>query len=515
MTTGEHDLDSPVSTAEGTEADSSAESPASESLKTKLQLDVHIENVGPCKKHLKVAISRADIDRQFEDSLKEMVKEAVLPGFRPGRAPRQLVEKRFRKQVAGQVKSTLLMGALEQLDEDYKIDPIVQPKLDVEAIQLPDEGPMSFEIEVEVRPDFALPTYKELTVKRPTRVLTDQDVDAQFKLFLERYAQIVPKLEGSAEIGDFIIADIRFHQDGKDLNKFDETQFRLQPEMQFQDGRIPKLGEALVGAKPGDTREAVAEIGSGSTDPSLRGKTVQVTFEVKDLKQNRLPEVNRAFLDSIGFDSEDELRGALRELLERRLETQKRNAVRREIMDKLIDEVPFDLPGDLVKRQEKTTIQRLVNELRQGGLSDDQIRARQAEIRANAHETTLRTLKEFFILSKIAEEESIKVEDEDFELEIETMAERSDESPRRVRARIEKEGLADAIATQILERKALDRIMESIKFEDVPLAEEQPVETLDQTASNVVAPEESEAETEGQATETAAEASSEGGEAQA
>jgi trigger factor len=484
MSTGEQDLDSPVSTAPDAEA---------EIAKPKLELDVTITDVGPCRKHVKVAIARSDIDRQFQDSLKEMAREAAVPGFRPGHAPRQLVERRFRKQVSGQVKSTLLMSALEQLDEDYKIDPIAPPNLDVEAIALPDEGPMSFEIEVEVRPDFALPAYKALVVNRPTKTIEDSDVDAQLNSFLERYAQIVPKLEGAAEVGDYVVADIRFVRDGETLNEFKETQLRLQPELRFQDGRVPKLAEALAGAKPGDTRQATAEIGSGSANPALRGKTVDVEFQVKDLKQIRLPEVNRSFLDGIGFDSVEELRGALRDLLQRRLEAQKRQVMRREIMDKLIAEVPFELPRDLVSRQEKSTTRRLIMEMRQGGLSDVQIRAREAEIRANAHESTLRSLKEFFILAKIAEAEDIKVDDEDFEYEIERIAARNDESPRRVRARIEKEGLAEGLATQILEQKTLDRIMEFVKFEEVPLVEEQAVETLDQTAASASDVEEAEA----------------------
>src|SRR5262249_2025408 len=155
-----------------------------------------------------------------------------------------------------------------------------------------------------------------------------------------------------------------------------------------------------------------------------------------------------------------------------------------------------DLPSDLVARQEKTTLRRIVLQLKQGGFSESEIKAREAEIRANAHETTLRSLKEFFILAKIAETEGIKVEDEDIDAEIEAIASRTDESPRRVRARIEKEGLADAVASEILERKTLDRILRSVKFEEVPLEEQKAVETLDQTATGLSA-EESPAEAEG------------------
>lgn len=479
MSTGAHEPDPPVSTAEETET----RADAGETPKRKLDLEVQISEVGPCKKHLKVAIARPEIDRQFDESLGEMKKEAAVPGFRPGRAPRQLVERRFRKQVADQVKSSLLMAALEQLDEDYDLNPITPPQLDVAAIDLPQEGPMRFEMELEVRPEFKLPAYKALTVRRPVKAINDADVDAQLTRFLERYAQLVPKLEGGAAIGDFVTADIRFYRDGQTLNEVKEAQFRLQPELRFQDGSAPDVGAALSGIKPGESREADALIGSGSTDPSLRGQTIRVRFTVHDLKQLRLPEVNAPFLNSIGFDSVDDLRQALREILERRLRTQQREAIRREILDALLAETPFDLPADLVARQEKSTIRRLVMGLRKEGLSDADIRAREAQIRANAHESTLRSLKEFFILAKVAEAEGIKVEDEDFDQEIEALAARSDESPRRVRARIEKEGLTDALASEILERRALDRILDYVKFEEVPLVEQQAVETLDQTAT--------------------------------
>lgn len=482
MSTGDHDHDSTTGTADSVP---SVEVEGEE--KRKLELDVQITDVGPCKKHLKIAIAHAEIERQFDASLGTMKKEAAVPGFRPGRAPRQLVEKRFRKQVAEQVKSTLLMTALEQLGEDYKLNPITQPTLDVSAVELPDEGPMRFEMDVEVRPEFAVPAYKALTINRPSKTITDADVDTQLTQFLERHAQLVPKLEGGAVLGDFVTADLQFHHEGQTLNEAKEIQFRLQPELRFQDGSVPDLAAALTGVKPGEARETDAKIGSGSPDPNLRGKTIRVSFQVHDLKSLRLPEVNKAFLSTIGFDTADQLREALRSILGRRHAAQQRQAIRRDVMSKLIDQTPFELPAELVSRQEKSTLRRLVLELKEEGLSEAEIRAREAEIRANAHEATLQSLKEFFVLAKIAEAEDITVEEEDLEDEIEILATRSDESPRRVRSRIEKDGLTDVLASQILERKTLDRILEFVKFEEVPLEEQGAVETLDQTAGSATA----------------------------
>jgi trigger factor len=467
--------------------------------KRKLELSVEITDVGPCKKRLKVEIAPAEVERQIGESLKSVRKEAAMPGFRPGRAPSTLVQRRYKKEVEGQVKSTLLLAALEQVDEDYKINPISRPDLDLEAIPVPDDGPLTFEMDVEVQPTFELPAYKALTANRPVRTLAEGDVDAQVKLFRERYAQEVPRGEGeAAEPGDLITANLRFDKDGIALNEVKEVKFRLQKELRFQDGRVADLEAALVGARPGDFREAVAQIGSASPDPAIRGQNIRVIFEILDLKTLRLPEVDATFLEGVGFESEAELREVLRGMLQRRLDYQQRQAVRRSILDQLVDQTPFDLPADLVKRQEASTLRNHVLEMRQGGMTDEQIRAREAEIRANAHESTLRSLKEFFLLSKIAEAEGIKVENNDVEDEIEALAARSDESPRRVRARIEKEGLEDMLASQILERKTIDRILEYVKLVDVSLdEEEQTVETLDSSA--VPAQPEGEGAAEGQA----------------
>jgi trigger factor len=149
----------------------------------------------------------------------------------------------------------------------------------------------------------------------------------------------------------------------------------------------------------------------------------------------------------------------------------------------LIHATPFELPADLVSREEKTTIQRLVAQLKRRGMTDNEIRASEAQIRANAHESTMRSLKELLLLSRIADAEKIEVGEEDATLEIESIAARTDESVRRVRARLEKEGGPDSLMTQILERKVIDRILEETVIEDVQasIEPEEDVETIDYT----------------------------------
>ncbi len=242
-------------------------------------------------------------------------------------------------------------------------------------------------------------------------------------------------------------------------------------------------------------REVEAKLGSSVDDPTLRGQTVTLRVQLNDLKFSRLPELNPEFLHSIGFEDMAELREWVRAALNRRAQAEERRVVRRQIVDLLLGQTPFDLPADLVSREEKNTIARLVDQLKREGMSDKDIKARAAQIRANAHETTMASLKELLILLKIADAEGIAVGEPDIEREIQAMAETADESARRVRARLEKEGGTEGLATQILEGMVIDRIREYSDVEDVALPPAQPepeVETVDYGA--VPPPEESPAE---------------------
>lgn len=449
----------------------------------KVKYTATISESGPCRKRIDVSIPEEEIAIQMQESVGDIRKEAQVPGFRPGRVPKVLLERRFKKEVADRVKTGLMLTVLGQIETDHALSLISQPKLDFEAVELPSRGSMTFHMEVEVRPDFSAPEYESLTVKRPTRDLTDKDADEHYRSFLERYADVVPKTEGGAEPGDILIADLTFKKGSETVNTAPDIQFRLQPELRFQDGRVPDCGKALQGVKAGESRTTKAIVGSASADESLRGQEIDVTFEVKDIKFLRTPKVDAEFLYNIGFDSEDELRDALKRVLHSRYESNRKMAVRKDLMDQLIAAVPFELPKDLVGRQTRDTLRKRLMDLRESGLSDAQIRAREAELRANAYESTIRGLKEYFILDKIADAVGIKVEESDIEEEIARMAEREDVSPRRIRARLEKENALDFLAIQIIENKTIEHILSKVKIEDVVMEDEKEIETVDEAAT--------------------------------
>src|SRR5262245_15768604 len=215
--------------------------------KEKLDLDVQVTNPSACERHVTVTISRSDIDRYFDDAFGEMMPTAAVPGFRIGRAPRKVVENRFRDEVSDQVKSALLLDSLEQISEEQRFTAISEPNFDLEAVEVPKEGPMTFEFTIEVRPEFDMPEWKGLKLNRPVRDFSDADVDEQLEQMLARYGQLVPH-EGAAEDGDYLSVNITATADGQQVAHETEAVVRVRPTLSFRDGRLEGFAKLMKGA---------------------------------------------------------------------------------------------------------------------------------------------------------------------------------------------------------------------------------------------------------------------------
>ena len=440
--------------------------------KEKLELDVQVTNPSACERHVTVTIARTDIERYFDDAFGEMMPTAAVPGFRTGRAPRKVVEHRFRDEVSDQVKSALLLDSLEQISEEQRFTAISEPNFDLEAVEVPKEGPMTFEFTIEVRPEFDMPEWKGLKLNRPVRDFTDADVDDQLAQMLARYGQLVP-FEGAASEGDYLSVHITANADGQQVAHESETIVRIRPTLSFRDTRLEGFDKLMAGAKPGDKREAEVTLSKDAPNESLRGKKVSLEFEVLEVKKLKLPELNEDFLQELGgFASETELRDAIRKNLQRQLEYQQQKIARSQISSLLTKSADWELPPGLLQRQSARELERAVMELRRSGFSEAEIRARENMLRQNSAASTATALKEHFILERIAEDEKINEEESDYEKEIFLIAAQSGESPRRVRAQLEKRGLMDVLRNQIIERKVLEVVQSQAKFKDEPYAPE-------------------------------------------
>jgi len=428
-----------------------------------------------------VTIPREDIERYFDKEFSDLMPTAQIPGFRPGRAPRKLIEARFRKDVTEKVKTLLLSDSLAQIHEERNIAAISEPDLDLDAVEVPAEGPLTFEFNLEVRPEFTLPKWKGLKIEKPVREITDADVDEALHNMLASRGRLVP-FDGPAEPGDYITANLTFKDGDRFLASAAEEVIRIRPELSFRDGKIAEFDKLMAGVRPGETRQCQADVAPDAPHPDLRGKNVTAIFEVLEVKKLEIPALTPELLEELGgFDLESDLRDSVKDQLGRQMEYEQRRQTRKQITAALTEAANWDLPPEMLKRQSHRELQRAVMELKRSGFNDDDIRAHENELLQNSAVSTAKALKEHFILERIAEEEKIEAADDDFTQEIALIAAQSNESPRRVRAQIEKSGNWDVLQNQIIERKAVDLILDHATFKEVPFEfEHTQAETVDQ-----------------------------------
>lgn len=448
-----------------------------------MSLGVVIDDVGPCRKHVQIKVPEADIQHFRSEAVGELIATADVPGFRKGKVPKPLIEKRFREELNGQLKQQILLQSLEQVAEEYELDPINEPDIDVEALDIPDQGDFEYEFDVEVRPEFDLPDYEGLEIKRPFGEISDEDVDRYLERFLSQYGQLVP-VESAATPGDHVTLSAEFKHDGAHLHSIHEVTVRLRPVLRFQDAELEGFDELIAGASAGDKRTAEISISEESELLEMRGETIAAEFEIHEVKQLELPEMNKAFLDRIGVESEEKMREEVRNILERQVTYEQRQATRTQVLEKIVESADWDLPEDMVLRQAENARRREILEMQQAGFTTQDIRARENEIRQRSVSNTRTALKEHFVLDKIATKEGVEVTGEDMEYEMLLMAAQSGESPRRLRARLTKSGMIENLEAQIRERKAVDLILSKATFEDVPM--EPPVETRVEAVSQSV-----------------------------
>ena len=473
-------LDGDLGAADPLDGDLSAAVPTAADEPEPMKIDLAVEDAGPCLKHVRVTVPREELDRATDDALVEFAETAQVPGFRVGRVPAELIRKRFREELSGQVKQRVLMDSLEQVSARADIEPINEPDLDPSALEIPEEGDFEYEFDVEVRPHFDLPDYAGLKIERPAVDTSPETVAAHREKFLMQYGRMIPT-DAPAESGDVLTLSAVFRHRGEELHEIEQFDARLRPVLRFTDAELEGFDKLFAGAEPGDTREATLTISPESERVELRGEEVAASFAVQKVRRLELPTLTRELLDRIGVESEAELEGNIRDVLERQGEFRRRQLAREQILEKITASADWELPEKLVRRQTENALRREILEMQQAGFTSQEIRVRENQLKQNAVSATRQALKEHFILDRVAEEHDLEPSPSEVEAEIQLMAMQRGEPVRRVRSRLHKSGMIDNLAAQLRERKAIDVLLEKAEYVDVPATEATPdqVEAVD------------------------------------
>jgi len=433
-----------------------------EETKKELNLTVDVKETSACERHVTVTVSREDIERYFQEQFDELVPKAEVPGFRAGRAPRPLVENKFRHQVSDQVKGSILMDSLSQVSENQDFSAISEPNLDFEQVNIPDEGDLTFEFDIEVRPEFEMPNWKGLSLERPEHEFTEDDIDLHIQKLSGRFSDMVP-VDEAVKPEDFIVCNITSKFEGDVIATTSEETVQVLPTLSMSDVTIEGFDKLMKGKKADETVSTKTVVSEFAENEEIQGKEIEIDFEILDVKRIERKSADE-IAQQIGIESVDELRNLVRTSMEERLQYAQREKIREQISRLLTESADWELPPDLLRRQSRRELDRAVIEMRSSGFSDQEIVARENSLRKNILKRTEILLKEHFILERVAETEKVEDEPADYDLEVARIAAQRNDSPRRVRARLEREGQMDSLRNMIIERKVIDLITENANF---------------------------------------------------
>lgn len=433
-------------------------------------MNVTVENLAACKKLMRVEIEAQKVDETFDSITKDFQKQASLPGFRPGKAPRDMVLRKYEQDIAEEVKRKLISESYRDALKQQKLDVIGYP--DIEEIQFGRGQALQFAATLETAPEFELPEYKGLPAKKETRTVTEEDMNRALDTL--RKQQIDFKtVERPAQNGDVVVVNYTGTVDGKPITDVAPTAKGLTEQKNFwvemePQSFIPGFADQILGAKAGDKRTVNVDFPADFVTPQLQGKKGVYEVEVVEVKEKILPALDEAFAKSFGAENMEKLREGVRRDLENELNYSQNKSVRDQVIRALLNRVNFDLPESAVQQETRNVVYDLVRENQKRGISRDLIEQQKDQIYSAAAQNAKERVKVQFLLHKIAEKESLKISNEEITHRIGTLASVYQIPVEKFVKDLQKRNGFGEIYEQLLTEKAVNFLQENAKIEDVP-----------------------------------------------
>jgi len=433
-------------------------------------MKVEVERQPGSVSKLQIELPPEEVEKEWDAIANSFARFAKIPGYRPGKAPRAVIDKRFRKEIQDELTKKLVSKSYHDAVEKEQLR--VASLTNIEDIQFGEDKSMRFRATVVIAPEFELPDYKNIPVQLPDTKVSDAEVEEALERLREQSADFVDVPGRGLQMGDFAVLDFDGSMDSKPISEIaPQASKNLQGGKKFwlhlaADNFLPKFCEQLVGQKPGETRLAIVEFPADFPVKELAGKKADYAVTVREVKEKVLPPIDDALAAKLapGKTLVD-----LRQLLEHDIEHAKEHDVERakesQIMKYLHERIQFELPPALLQNETRRALAELVQRNRERGVTDEMLKEKERELIDGAAGVAAHRLKTNFILHRIAERENIEVAKEDVDLRIRQEAARYDISPEKMRKELQQKDVLDDVAEQILLGKTLDFLKANVSIE--------------------------------------------------
>ncbi|MCG3777016.1 MAG: Trigger factor [Nitrospira sp.] len=389
-------------------------------------MNMEVTELGPMKRALKIEVPADEVTQRLARAYVELNRQVNIPGFRPGKVPLALLEKRYAKTVEEDVIRSLVPDFYEKAVRQAGIVPVHVEIPPLDRVKIKKNEPFTFTATVEIKPKIQLRDYKApspMSLKPDNRTITDEQLDRGLEVLREQQARLEATPAGHAIVdGDYIVLDLQGTLDGAPL------------EGTKKDGQLHKVGSHasvlgleidshVGGKKEGEALEISQPYPDSHPDPRVAGKTVVFTLTIKSVKEKKLPDLDDEFAKDCGpYNSLQEIKGKLRDGMEQALKREIEDIHKDTIMKRLVETHHFDLPETLVERELEAIIRQHMQQQQKGGAQESPATEDLTSLRQEYRDEAARRVKLSLVLEEIAEKEGLTVTQDDFNAEIMRLA---------------------------------------------------------------------------------------------
>jgi trigger factor len=424
-----------------------------------------VEEAGPCRKKVSVTIPQELVAAEFDKSYRNLIKTVPMQGFRQGKAPRTLIEKRYGEQVTLEVKQTLVDAAYERALKDNDLSPIASPSMDEGAtLEANPEEQLAFTFTITVKPEFDLPDIKGIEVSVGKAEPSEAEIEAEIDK-LRRHKATMRPTKGKIAEGDEVTLKAKGTSEGEDL--FNAEDLIYEVGSKFMGGLISEdLDAALLGQKADVEITATAYAPPHEADHPLAGIAVDVAATVLDVKRPDLPDLDDELAKSLDFDDVAELRETVGKDVGSRKDRERNKEIEDLALAQLIEKAEFELPADLIEQEVDEVASRAAYALQQEDKSEEEIAQKIAELKAARQEESEAELRRFFVLDKIVEKERVMVTETEVKSAVAMIAAYNQKSPEEMYASLRESGRLGTLRNQLRETKAREKLRKKVTVTD-------------------------------------------------
>lgn len=433
-------------------------------------MKVEVEKQPGSVAKLQIELPAEEVAKEWDAIASSFARFAKIPGYRPGKAPRAVIDKRFRREIQDELTKKLVSRSYHEAVEQERLR--VASLTNIEDIQFGEDKSMRFRATLVTAPEFELPDYKNIPVQLPNTRISNTEVEAAVERLRDQAADFTDVPERALQMGDFAVLDFEGSIENKPISEIaPQASKNLHGGKKFwlhvaPGNFLPKFSEQLIGQKPGETRLVIVDFPDEFQVKELAGKKADYAVTLREVKEKVLPPMDDTLAAKL---APGKTLTELRQMIERDLEHAKEHDAERakeaQIVRYLHEQIQFDLPQALLQNETRRALAELVQRNRERGVTDEMLKEKEKELIEAAASMAAHRLKTNFILHRIAEREKTEVTKEDLDSRIKQEAARYDISPEKMRKELQQRNALDDVAEQLLLGKTLDFLKANVSVE--------------------------------------------------